>query len=102
MKRGDFGDGEAPRLAFAMDVRFPEPCDCSARLLFRDFALTESDSGWVMMAVVDGMVAGSDSAVAKRGAAADTPPCSESMRTNFASFPISSVYERMDFIGNSK
>jgi hypothetical protein len=45
------------------------------------------------MAVVEGRVAGSDKFVEKREVAADTPPCSESMRTKFACFPISSVVE---------
>lgn len=80
LNRGDFGDGEAPNPAFAMDVRFSGFCDCSARLLFKLFARIGSDSGWVTTVVVDGRVVGSDKFVVKRGAAADTPPCSESMR----------------------
>jgi hypothetical protein len=54
------------------------------------------------MAVVEGRVAGSDKVVVKRGAAADTPPCSESMRVKFASFPISSIVEWDEVGGNSK
>jgi hypothetical protein len=102
LKRGDFGDGAAPRPAFAMDVRLPEFCDCSARLLFRDFARIGSDSGWVTRAVVEGRVAESDKFVVKRGAAADTPPCSESMGIKFACFPISSVCKWNEVGGNSK
>jgi hypothetical protein len=45
------------------------------------------------MAVVEGRVAGSDKFVGKREVAADTPPCSESMRTKCSCFPIYSVAE---------
>jgi hypothetical protein len=38
----------------------------------------------------------------KRGAAADTPPCSESMGIKFACFPISSVCKWNEVGGNSK
>ena len=74
LKRGDFGDGEAPNPAFAMEVRFPGACTCSSRLLFKDFARMVVVSDWVAMAVVDGRVVGSDKLVVKRGAAAETPP----------------------------
>jgi hypothetical protein len=91
LNRGDFGDGEVPNPAFAMDVRFPGFCDCSARLLFRDFDRIGSDSGWLTMVVVEGRVAGSDKFVVKRAPAADTPPCSESMRDRGCVFLINFV-----------
>jgi hypothetical protein len=102
LNRGDFGDGEVPNPAFAIDVRLPELCDCSARLLFNDFARIVSDSGWVTMAAVEGTLVGSDKLGVKRGAAADTPPCSESMRIEFASLPIWSMVEWSEVGGNSK
>jgi hypothetical protein len=59
-------------------------------------------SGWVTVAVVDGRVTGSDKFVVKRGAAAETPPCSESMRTWFAYFPMCSVRRWVKVDGNLK
>ena len=43
LKRGDFGEGEPTRPAFAIELKFAGLCEDSGRPLFNDFALVGSD-----------------------------------------------------------
>jgi hypothetical protein len=87
LNRGDFGDGEAPNPAFAIEVKFVEFEDWSGRARFSDFPRTGSESGWLVIAVVVGAVAGCSTIEADIGGAADTPPSSDAMRFE-CSFPL--------------
>jgi hypothetical protein len=74
--RGDLGEGEAPRPALAIEVRFAGFWDWSGRLLFRDLSRPVSGSGRLRVVVEVNV---GDSAAVAIGAA-DTGPCSEAMR----------------------
>jgi hypothetical protein len=87
LTRGDFGDGEAPNPAFAIEVKFVGFADGSGRARFSDFPRIGSESGWMVIAVVVEVVAGSDTIEASIGVAADTPPSSDAMRFE-SSFPL--------------
>jgi hypothetical protein len=82
LNRGDFGDGEAPNPAFAIElVGF---ADCSGRARFSDFPRIGSESTWLVIAVVVGAVAGCSTMEADIGGAADTSPSSDAMRFEYS------------------